>query len=497
MLGLYLAAALAGTPAGIACADLPSLAIADTEFTLAVDVDAAPFVWPGDAVAPPGTVTDDPEPIPAHCRVRMLLSPEPGSRILVELWLPASDWNGKFLAVGNGGWAGAISGYTDMKNALRRGYATAATNTGHVADTVMSGMFTVGQPEKITDFAYRSVHLMAVRSKEIIIEHYRRRIHQSYFMGCSTGGRQGLMSATRYPGDFDGIIAGAFVNRHISMHAADMAQHVYRARHPRTALPAAKAMLVNDYVMQQCDHLGEGFLNNPRQCTVDYKSLQCGWLQDSEHCLTRQQLQTVEMYYGGVSDRSGKFFYPGFPTGNPIPELLSPAAPPRTLVFDSIRLLGFQDPAYDWRTFELERDLPRLQARGKFIETTDPDLRAYKAHGGKLIMYHGWNDDGVSAENSVMYYESVLAEMGDGQDDWMRLFMVPGMGHCRGGDGPHSFDMLTELERWREQGMAPDQIPGSNPATGLRRPLCPYPRFAEYNGAGDLADAYNWSCSLH
>jgi feruloyl esterase len=161
---------------------------------------------------------------------------------------------------------------------------------------------------------------------------------------------------------------------------------------------------------------------------------------------------------------------------------------------DTVRILGFQDEDYDWRTFDLDRDMPKIDAATGFVDAVDPDLRAFKAHGGKLLLYHGWNDFGIPPENTIYYYESVLEEMGEDQTGWMRLFMVPGMGHCSGGDGPYSFDTLGTLEKWREENTPPDQIMGSNPQSGLMRPLCPFPQYAEYDGTGDLKDAENWKC---
>jgi feruloyl esterase len=168
---------------------------------------------------------------------------------------------------------------------------------------------------------------------------------------------------------------------------------------------------------------------------------------------------------------------------------------PSAFVFDTVRILGFQDPDYDWRTFDLDRDMPRIDAAAGFIDAVNPDLRAFKAHGGKLLLYHGWNDFGITPENTIYYYESVLKEMGNEQEEWMRLFMIPGMGHCSGGSGPYSFDAIEALEKWREDDIAPAQIMGSNPQSGLTRPLCPYPQYAAYDGTGDLKDAANWKCS--
>ena len=224
MLTIFAAAALASAVSAANCAALGDHTLDDARITSAEFVPEGPFVAPAGAGQ---NANDDQAPIPAHCRVRMVLTPTPQSNINVELWLPAEDWNGRFLAVGNGGWAGSIQGYGDMRMALRRGYATAGTDTGHSAADGPNGMFALNNDEKLVDFAYRAIHEMTVKSKEVITQAYGAEAEYAYFKGCSTGGRQGLMSAQRYPDDFDGIIAGAPANRHIDMHVAQSYQHIF------------------------------------------------------------------------------------------------------------------------------------------------------------------------------------------------------------------------------------------------------------------------------
>lgn len=486
VLRLFCRQAPAQTPDS--CSTLKSLKIpgAVVEITTAENMPAAPA--PKVPMGP-----SDEGILPAHCRVTMVLKPTPDSNIHVELWMPSERWNGKFLAAGNGGWAGAIQGYADMQNALRRGYAAAATDTGHSAADGPNGMFALGHPEKVVDFAYRAVHLMAVYSKRVITAYYSKPPDFSYFKGCSTGGRQGVMAAQRYPGDFDGIIAGALANRHIHMHTAAVASAIRLSRNPEQAVSEAKAKMVHKTVMDKCDTLREGFLNNPRLCSFDFSSLLCKG-ENADNCLTPGELFTVEEYYGGVKNRKGELIFSGQSLGNAMPAMPSTNAAPNAFIWDTVRILGFQNPDYDWRDFDLDRDMPRIDARSGFVDAVHPDLRAFKAHGGKLLLYHGWNDTGIAPENTILYYESVLREMGGGQEEWMRLFMVPGMGHCSGGSGPYSFDALGALEKWREEGIAPDQIMGSNPKSGLTRQLCPFPKYAAYSGTGNLADAANWRC---
>src|SRR5262245_48479755 len=501
MLAIVVAAA-AGT-LNMPCIELKNNELEPATITSAVDVAAGLFKPANpnpNAGPPPAQSGPPPQPIPQHCRVTLVLKPTPDSNINAELWLPTENWNGKFLAVGNGGWAGSIQGYGDMQAALRRGYATAATDTGHSAADGPNGMFALGHTEKVVDFAYRALHDMTVKSKRLIDVFYAEPLDYSYYKGCSTGGRMGVMAAQRYPGDYDGIIAGALANRHIHMHTAGSYRSIRLSRHPDEALSETKAKLVNDAVMKQCDTLGEGFLNNPRQCSFDFDKLACPAGQSSDSCLTPGEIRSVHTFYEGLHTSDGRLVFSGQNIGNPIPALVSRPEGPGDNLTDSIKILGFQNASYDWREFDLDRDLPIIDARTGFVDAVDPDLRAFKAAGGKLLLYAGWRDTGITPENTVLYYESVREEMrGDpglaGQDDWMRLFMVPGMGHCRGGPGVDTFDTLGALEQWRERDVAPSEMPATGRESGLARPVCAYPKYAKYDGSGDLKEAANWSCS--
>ncbi len=447
-------------------------------------------------VAPPAAAGGAPvaaDPIPQHCRVKLTLKPTSDSNIYSELWMPTENWNGKLLVVGNGGFAGSIQGYGDMQIALRLGYATAATDTGHNVNDGPNGMFALGHPEKIVDFAYRALHDTTVESKRLIRTMYSRPAQLSYYKGCSTGGRMGIMAATRFPDDYDGIIAGALANRHIHMHTAGFARQVELARHPEMAISPEKAQLVTEAVMNKCNTLHETFLNNPEQCTFDFSTLLCRGTENNE-CLTRPQLKAVEMYYGGVKNTKGEVIFAGQVLGNPLTPQRSNQA---INVTDTVRIWAFQNADYDWHSFDLDRDMPIIDSKIGFVDATDPDLKKFKAHGGKLLLYAGWADTGITPKNTVEYYQSVTKKMGKDATDVARLFMVPGMGHCRGGDGPDSFDTIGTLEKWREQGQAPVTMAAVNRKSGLSRPLCAYPQYAKYKGTGDLKDAANWSCVAH
>jgi feruloyl esterase len=408
----------------------------------------------------------------------------------MELWLPpAGQWNGKFMGVGNGGFAGSIQGLgSEMPQALRLGYATAGTDTGHQG---FGGEWAIGHPEKMTDFGYRATHEMTLKSKQIVSAFYDQPAAYAYFKGCSTGGRMALMEAQRYPDDYDGIIAGSLANRHIHMWTAGVARSIDLSRHPERAITAEQATLVNNLVMGTCDTLKEGFLNNPRQCKVDFSTLRCTAGKADDTCLTAPQLETVETFYGGVRNSAGELIFSGQALGNPIGAQRSTNQAPGG-VFDLVRI-AYNNPEFDWRNFDLDRDMKYLDEKIGYVDAVNPDLSAFKARGGKLLMTHGWSDTGITPETTIWYYDSVLGKMGSNQSDWMRLFMAPGMGHCGGGPGVNTFDSIGTLEKWVEKGQAPDTMLGTG-AQGLTRPLCQYPQFAEYQGSGDLKDASNWAC---
>jgi feruloyl esterase len=429
--------------------------------------------------------------LPAYCRVQMTLTPTSDSRINMELWLPTDKWNGKFMGVGNGGFAGSIQGLTgDMPQALRLGYATAGTDTGHQEQ---GGAWAIGHPEKMIDFAYRSTHEMTVKAKELIKIFYDENPKYAYFKGCSTGGRMALMEAQRYPDDYDGIIAGSNANRHIHMWTAGFMRGIDLLNRPEGVLSTEKAALVNNLVTSTCDTLKEGFLNNPRQCQVDFSKLVCPAGKDDASCLTAPQLKTVETFYGGVKNSKGELIFSGQALGNPIGAQRG-QAPGAAGTFDIVRI-AYNDANYDWRKFDLDRDMKFVDEQIGYVDAVNPDLSKFKASGGKLRMTHGWADVGITPETSIWYYEQVLEKMGKSQGDWMRLFMAPGMGHCGGGPGVNTFDSIGTIENWVEKGIAPDQMMGVNAAQGLTRPLCPYPQAAQYKGSGDLKDAANWTCA--
>ena len=365
--------------ASSSCESLSSLALPNASITLAQVVPAGAFTLPGTGPAAPQF-----SQLPTFCRVAATLTPSADSDIKIEVWLPAADWNGKFQAVGNGGWAGTIS-YGALASALQEGYATASTDTGHAG---ANASFAIGHPEKVIDFAYRAVHEMAVKSKAIIATFYGRAPRFSYWTGCSTGGRQALMEAQRYPEDFDGIIAGAPANNQTQLCAWRIAVEARILQSPASVVPPAKLVLLNRAVLAACDAIDgvtDGLLTDPHQCQFDPATLLCRGA-DRDDCLTAQQIEAVKMGYAPARRKTGELIYPGLvPGGETGWAMLTGAKPePGSIDVGMFRFVAHEDPAWDWRTFDLDRDTSLIDKKAGFIDAVNPDLSAFRARGGKL-----------------------------------------------------------------------------------------------------------------
>jgi feruloyl esterase len=312
------------------------------------------------------------------------------------------------------------------------------------------------------------------------------------------------MSAQRYPEDFDGIIAGAPAYNQIYISAWRM-RLLMTALKPQHALTPEKLKLLNDAVLDKCDGndgVKDRLIEDPRGCNFDPSVLKCSGAETAS-CLTPQQLETVNMAYAGLRKSTGELLYPRLPCGGELGwRLPADATAPGAMDIDIFRYIANQDSAWAWRSFDLEKDIDRALLRGKEIHAVNPDLAKFKAHGGKLLMYHGWSDGGsdgsISASNTIAYYESVLKYMGPNEDDWFRLFLVPGMDHCGGGTGPNQFNKLAALERWREQNAPPKSFTAArvneSGVIDMTRPLCPFPQRAVYKASGSTNDALNYAC---
>jgi len=478
--------------AGTACTDLVALRIPGIQIESAGVVAKDGLVLPGSWQR---------ERSPTFCRVTALATPAPDSHIRLEVWIPPlARWNGKLLGTGNGGFSGAIN-YQQMKQAVMQGYATVGTDTGHTGDQLGFGR---DHPERIIDWAYRSVHVMTVAAKIILRDHAGRFPAHSYFDGCSTGGQQALSEAQRYPDDYDGIVAGAPGYDRIRLIIGFLWSWV--ATHDAAGQPLLTTAQLDELTtaaVKRCDAadgLRDGIVTNPLRCDFDPGILACD-RHPGNDCLTPRQVAAVRQVYAGAKDpRTGVQLYPGWTRGSEAgwgAYILDPAEPAR---LDFFKDWAFDDPRWDWHTFDWDRDVAFIEQRLPFVAATSPDLSQFKADGDKLLMYSGGADPVVPLADVVDYYESVLKRMGGvhATQSFFRYFEVPGMGHCWGGNAPTVFDPLQALDRWVVKGDAPERIVAaqlSGDHMGRTRPLCPYPQVARHEGAGSIDSAAGFICA--
>lgn len=390
-----------------------------------------------------------------------------------------------------------------MARALRDGYATAGTDTGH-AGTPIDASFALGHPEKVIDFGYRAVHEMTLKAKAIIAAFYGKQAALAIWDGCSTGGKQGLTKAQRFPQDYDGIVAGAPANYWTHLMAGDV--WTAQATHtiPASYIPPNRYPLIYKAALDACDKLDgveDGVIEDPTRCHFDPRVLLCKSGQQTG-CLTSPQVEGARMIYAGAKNpRTGGQVFPGLEPGSEMEWGAMAGGQEPPIVASYFKYLVFKNPSWDFRTLNFDGDVAladKLDAA--ILNATNPDISAFIAHGGKLLLYHGWSDGLIAPENTVNYYNSVLHRMGRQKtQDSARLFMVPGMQHCGGGDGTDRFDPVSAIDNWIESGKPPNRIIAShrNGSTVTKtRPLCPYPEIAKYTGKGSTNDAANFVCSV-
>jgi feruloyl esterase len=548
-MGLGACVAIASTPAmATPCTNLQSLQLPDTTINSAADNTTGVFVVPGSN--PPSAITG----LPAFCRVTATLTPTSDSSIKIEVWLPESGWNGRFLGTGGGGFQGIIN-YAELANGLKAGFS--ATNSdlgtgssgcsplycgsdGNMGNPLAiafgdpaspsTGLF--GHPERIKDFGYRAIHLMTVRGKEIGNAFYGQSANKAYFAGCSTGGQNALMEAQRFPDDYDGILAGApaFNRTHLHMGALALWQDTH-ANANRFILPG-QMTLINQAVLAQCVGRDGGastdqFLTDPRDCHFDPKALLCSGGKVPPACLTADQVTTIQNYYAGTIDPvNGQVINPGSERGNETEDVtaLGLAFQERLPepAFDGLFYwvfgpsFGYPASAVNFANFDFHRAVDTVDDQlAAVLNANSTDLGEFREHGGKLIMYHGWADPLIPSQSSINYFNALVgddghgfqqASFGEGSPElrrtqrYARLFMVPGMFHCSGGPGPNTFDALTPLINWVEGGVAPQTITATKfvndtpPAVQMTRPLCVFPKVAKYTGSGSTSIAANFAC---
>lgn len=521
---LFLAAfALSSSPAAAqTCEKLAEFKLANTTITSAQSVAAGAFTPPTGSAAPY-------KDLPAFCRVTGVIKPTTDSEIKFEVWMPSSGWNGKFHGIGNGGFAGSISyggPAGGLGGAVARGYAAASTDTGHSGG---DAGWALGHPEKIIDYGYRGVHEMTGKAKAIIAAFYGSGPKRSYFASCSNGGRQALMEAQRYPDDYDGLIAGAPANSFTNILLGFAWNMQATLNDPASYIPPSKLKAIEAAGLAACDArdgVTDRVIDDPSKCGFDPAALLCKGA-ESDDCLTEKQVVALKKIYTGPRTSKGEQIVPGFVPGGETglggwSAWITGASPTRAAQFffstQTMKNMLYNDPAWDLKTFNVDKDTKLADEKlASILNATDPNLRAFKARGGKLILYHGWNDAAIPPVNAINYFESVVAKMGKRDaGSFVRLYMVPGLQHCAGGPGPDNFgafltsaqsdpqhDMTLALERWVEEGDAPDQIIASkrqsqDPKSPVirTRPLCPYPQVARYKGSGSTDDAANFVCTM-
>jgi feruloyl esterase len=468
------------------CERIRGLALPEASIEAVEVVAAGPYV-----ASPPGLTAPVVVELPEHCRVKLVVAPQ----INVEVWLPVANWNGRFQGVGGGGLAGIIS-YWGLANAVLDGFATASTDTGHVGSS--DALWAIGRADLVVDYGHRAVHEMTLKARAVLEAFYGQPAHHAYWNGCSTGGRQGLMEAQRYPSDYDGILAGAPAINISVFHTGQ----VWAAQHtlvdPESYITPEQYAAINRWVLDNWDARDgapDGVIEDPRRVVMDFPAVQ------TTAGLTDRQIETLRALYGGPVNAEGASVYPGLMpggetqwapvAGGPNPFPIGP------LIYGQ---MVFEEPDWDWRTFNYDADLEAAVAKLRDVmDAIDPDLSSFKQRGGKLILFHGWSDFGISPEYTRRYYESVMDRLGGraAAEEFARLFLLPGVGHCRGGTGADRFDALHPLVDWVERGVAPDHIVASRVVDGSvewTRPLCAYPRVARWTGDGSMHEAANFRC---
>lgn len=443
---------------------------------------------------------------PAFCRVIAHIAPA----ISIEVDLP-SQWNARFYMIGNGGSAGEPNDdsarIAARARALRHGFIAASTNTGH--DRSADGYAFAVDDQKLADYGSRAVHLSSVVAKRLAKDFYGQSVRFSYWDGCSTGGREGLMEAQRYPADFDGIIAGAPALDFTGL----LLQHLWIQKAiEQTPLSLAKIHLVGQALYAQCDALDglkDGLIADPERCNfkVGRDVPQCS-SGDADTCLTPAEVTAFNAIYTGPTDRGRNIFpglalsaEPGIPAGRSTGwdvDAKGMAKGGIDVAESQLRNAVFHQPDYDWHRFDLKSDLPALTPLGRAVNATNPDLAKFRNRGGRLLIYYGWADTTLNPKMGLRYFKSVRAMNGANTGSFFKLFMIPGMFHCRGGYGPDKFDAISAMVDWVEAGKGPahliaTQTAGS--ADGRTRPLCPYPQVATYRGSGSPDQAGNFRCA--
>jgi feruloyl esterase len=537
----------------VSCESLARLDLPEVTITMAVPVAAGQFhggpvadsqlapLTPAGAAAHPFPSPDN-SPNPAFCRVAATLKPSGDSDIKMEIWLPLTNWNGKFMGAGNFGWAGDIR-YDGLMLGIRNGYAVASNDTGHDRSSGQTAEFAVGHPEKVIDYGWRANHAMTLDSKAIIKSFYGAGPKHSYWVGCSLGGEQGMMEVERFPQDYDGALIGQPPWPLPNMNAGQIWPTLLERETPGGTLTAKKTALIQDAIKNQCAtpvDLKLGYINDPDGCHFDPNTLLCKGA-DADDCLTAAQVDRVTKLHNGlINTRTGEHITlapegwgngpsltsmtgfggaagpgpggpggagPGGPNGGPGGPGPAGAAPagarppgggglgaspgqPMGVALALYKYLVFQDPNWDWKTLDFDRDEPLAEKVLSTVFTAEnPNLKQFFDHGGKLLLYE-------DTPETLKFYKDVLKTVGPEANNSIRVFNMPGMAHCSGGAGCDTFDKLGVIDAWVNGGPAPDRIVAvKSTDSKVTHPICAYPKVAKYKGTGELTDAASFVCA--
>jgi len=497
---LLVAVFLLTPPAGAAtrCEDLLQLSLSGARVTSAQLIAAGAFSPAGE---PGGDRKADQGAygrLPAFCRVMLTSKPTSDSDIRIEVWLPSAGWNGKLQAVGDGALAGFIP-FALMAPALAQGYAASGTDTGHAGG---NADFMPGHPEKLIDFAYRSTHEMAVAAKAVIAAFYGTPPTWSYYNACSGGGRHALTSAQRYPEDFQGLVAGAASFNQPRLDAGRIGVNLTVNRTPEGRIPESKYPMIHDAVLQACDGadgVRDGVIEDPRACAFDYVTLACKGA-DGPSCLTPAQVESAKVLTSPFKDPATGtvLMEPHLRPGSELEWGRLGGPEPLKNSLARVRNFHLKDPSWEPRLTTIAADVERtVRMDGGLVASGNFNLKPFFDRGGKLLIWHGWSDPQVPAENSIIYFTNVLKTVGAGAEDSAALFLLPGVSHCGGGPGPDTFDKMAPISGWVERGQKPARMVASHLTDGKidrTRPLCPFGQVARYGGTGDTNDAANFSC---
>lgn len=496
------------------CANLKNVQLGDTQITFADIVTSGMFETTSSGML---------HGLPPFCRVAGQIRPTSDSRIRFEVWLPVTGWNGRMVGTGNGGFAGTFY-YQQMGPYLKRGFAAVGSDAGHQAEGTDS-TWAFGHPEKVKDFGWRAIHLTAERAKQIIDAYYGKPAEKAYFESCSDGGREGLMEAQRFPEDYDGIMAGAPAYAWSTMLGEGVRMVQGLIGDPANYIPDRKLPAIQRAVLAACDHLDgvkDGIVGNPSQCHFDPQVLLCKQ-EDELTCLTQPQIDTLKGLYGRAGNEPGAAPTPGLSMGDETgwKAWVIGTDPLESYgtryVINYFRYMVTGDPKFNVLTAD-PKELMResIEKNAADLDATNPDLSRFAAHGGKLILFHGWDDPAIPPGYTILYFESVEKRMGaEKTASFARLYMVPGMEHCGLGPGANSlgqyggetsagpkYGLFDSLQHWVEQGSPLNDVVATHYAVGadgkvepaFTRPLCAYPEIAKYSGSGDTNDAANFSC---